>query len=189
MAEIIAPNLPSNCASLTAITERNAQVPAYIDGETTDPFTDTPGDGSYDVPYLGMNRAGGSNPGVGICTGLLYQTAAELAAGELFSGWTALDQREQARIPQAGQTIGGVDAATDPADNGSPVQPEPPNIDLGVVPVTFTEGADINNTANLVIVSTAVADGGVMDIPNGVINDTGEAVEVGDLVWGKVSVA
>ena len=195
MAEIIAPNIPTNCASLTAITARNLEVPDYIDGETTDPFTDTPGDGTFDDPYLGLNRAGGSNSGIGICTGLLYQTAAELAAGEIFTGWTELDQGAPAgsggsqspvaRIPQAGQLIGGVDASMDPDDNGSPIQPQPPAL-IGEIPVTMTEGAVIADTANLVIVDTPIADGGVMDSVSGAINNTGAPVAVGDLVWGKV---
>jgi len=42
---------------------------------------------------------------------------------------------------------------------------------------------------NLVITDTAAADGAVMDTVSGAINDTGETVGVGDLVWGKVPVA
>ena len=182
MAEIIAPNLPTNCASLTAITERNAE---HVDiGETADPFTDVPGDGSYDVPYLGMNRAGGSNPGVGICTGLIYQTAAELAAGELFSGWTELDQDEVARIPQDSQLIGGIAEAETAVAN----EPNPP-FPVVTVPVTITTGADINNTANFVIADTAAADGAEMDTVSGAINNTGGTVAIGDLIWGQVPVA
>ena len=183
MSGIAAPNLNTNLASAAAITARNAEY-------TDTPFTDLPGDGTFDDPYLGMNRAGSCAPGVGINTGDLTLDAAQVAAGdERFESWTELDQRAQARIPQQGQLIGGVDASMDPADNGSPVQPEPPNIDLGVVPFTTTAGADLNDTLNLVITDTAAADGAVMDTVSGAINDTGETVGVGDLIWGKVPVA
>ena len=57
------------------------------------------------------------------------------------------------------------------------------------VDITVTEGADINDTGNFVITDTAAADGAIMDTVSGTINDTGETVGIGDLVWGKVPVA
>jgi len=194
MAEVIAPNIPTNCASLTAITEREAQHAAL--GENATPFTDGPGDGSFGDPYLGMNRAGGSNPGVGICTGLVYQTAEEVAAGpEIFTGWTELDQGDPVesgesqtplpRIPQNSGTIGHIDASSLAEDITGTV----PAFTPAVVPVTVTVGADINNTADFVITDTAAADGDVMDTVSGAINNTGETVGVGDLIWGQVPVA
>ena len=175
MAGIAAPNLPTNCASLVAITERNLEI-------ADTPFTDLPGDGTFGDPYLGMNRAGGCNPGIGICTGIVYQTAAEVAAGpEIFSGWTELDQDEAARIPQDSQLIGGIAVAADPDDvNGFTVT---------VVPITTTVGADINDTANLVIADTAAVAGAEMDTVSGAINNTGATVGIGDLIWGEVPVA
>jgi len=134
-----------------------------------------------------MNRAGGSNPGVGICTGIVYQTAAEVAAGpELFSGWTELDQDEAARIPQDSGTIGHIDASVDVTVTD--YYEGQPGFTPAVVPVTVTEGADINDTANFVITDTAAVDGAIMDTVSGAINDTGETVGIGDLIWGKVPV-
>jgi len=192
MSGVLAPNLPTNCDSTVAQAERELEVPTYIDGENATPFIDAPGDGSFADPYLGMNRAGGSNPGVGICTGFVYQTAAEVAAGpEIFSGWTEDDQGNPVesgesqtplpRTPQDGQTIGGIAVATDALD--------PNDFVVTKLPITVTEGADINDTANFVITDTAAVDGAVMDVGGtGAINDTGETVGIGDLVWGKVPV-
>lgn len=171
----MAQSIPTNCASLTAITERNLEYPGA-------PFTDDPGDGTYADPYLGVNRAGSNAPGIGIATGEVYLTAADIAAGRLRpQEWTELDQAEAARIPQDSAHIGHINEATDPADpNGfTPAQ----------VPVTHTTGADINNTANLVVTDTAAVDGAVMDTVSGALNNTGGTVGIGDLIWGQVPVA
>ncbi len=179
MAGLTAPSIPTNCASLTAITERNAEHEAL--GENATPFSDIPGDGTYDDPYLGLNRAGGNSPGIGINTGEVYQTAQEIIDdGPIFTGWTELDQDGAARIPQDSQLLGGINEAA-PADGGV--------FTPAVIPITMTEGADINDTANFVITDTAAVDGAIMDTSSGAINDTGETVGVGDLVWGKVPVA
>ncbi|GAF77044.1 unnamed protein product, partial [marine sediment metagenome] len=50
--------------SAAAVAARNAEY-------TDTPFTDIEGDGSYDDPYLGMNRGGSCAPGIGINTGNL----------------------------------------------------------------------------------------------------------------------
>jgi hypothetical protein len=172
-------NLPTNCASAAAITARDAEYPGT-------PFTDVPGDGTYADPYLGMNRAGSNAPGIGICTGITYQTAAEIAAnGPIYTGWTEDDQAGNPRIPQDSQTISGIVAAA-PEYEGVPY---PTPAQGSAVPVTVTTGADINNTANFVITDTAAADGAVMDTVSGAINNTGATVGIGDLVWGQVPVA
>lgn len=171
-------NEPTNGASLAAITARNAEY-------TGTPFTDAPGDGTYADPYLGMNRAGGSNPGLGINTSSIYQTAADLAAnGPIYSGWTTLDQAGAARTPQDSQTLGGIVDAAPPYAG----VPYPTPAQVGVFPVTFTDGADINDTANFVVADTAAAPGGEMDSVTGAINGTGVTLVVGDLVWGAVIV-
>lgn len=179
MAGVVAPNLPTNAASLAAITARN-------DEFSGTPLTDIPGDGTLADPYLGMNRAGSNSPGIGICTGIVYQTAAEIIAdGPIFTGWTEEDQGENARIPQDGQTIGGI---IDTAPEYEGVE-YPTPAEAGVVPITMTTGADINNTANLVITTTAADDGDEMDTVSGALNNTGETVGIGDLIWGQVPVA
>jgi len=172
-------NTPTNGASLAAITARNAEY-------TGTPFTDVAGDGTYATPYLGMNRAGGSNPGVGINTGSIYQTAVDLAAnGPRYDGWTTLDQAGAARTPQDSQTIGGIVNAA-PAYAGVPY---PTPAQVGVFPVTFTDGADINDTANFVVADTAAVDGAEMNAATGAINGTGVTLAIGDLVWGAAIVA
>ena len=171
-------NEPTNGASLAAITARNAEY-------TGTPFTDVPGDGTYASPYLGMNRAGGSNPGVGINTGSIYQTAVDLAAnGPIYSGWTTLDQAGAGRTPQDSQTLGGIVDAAPPYAG----VPYPTPAQVGVFPVTFTNGADINDTANLVVTDSAAVAGDVMDSVTGAINGTGVTVAIGDIVWGEVIV-
>jgi hypothetical protein len=171
----MARNIPTNCASAAAITARNAEYAGT-------PFTDDPGDGSYADPYLGLNRAGGSNPGIGINTGSVFMTAAEVAAGpERFASWTELDQDEAARIPQDSMTIGGIIVAAD-ADDPNDFTPT-------AVPITTTVGADINDTANFVITTTAAVAGAEMDTVSGAINNTGATVGIGDLIWGEVPVA
>jgi hypothetical protein len=172
---IMATNIPTNCASAAAITARNAEY-------TGTPFTDTPGDGTTANPYLGLNRAGGNSPGVGINTGSVFMTAAEVAAGpERFASWTELDQDEAARIPQNSGTIGHINAAAT-ADTPNDFTP-------AVVPITTTVGADINDTANFVITDTAAVAGAEMDTVSGAINNTGVTVGIGDLIWGEVPVA
>jgi len=210
MAGLTAPNIPTNTDDTVAQAAR--EVEHAVIGENATPFIDNPGDGSYDDPYLGLNRAGGNSPGVGINTGAVYQTAQEIIDdGSIFTGWTELDQgvfdgsggqpTPLPRIPQdsgiLGHTgnvvrIGNVVTTWDKSqalysDSGaasSGGEEGPPDL-----PITMTEGADINDTANFVITDTAAADGAVMDTVSGAINDTGETVGVGDLVWGKVPVA
>lgn len=210
MAEVIAPNLPTNTDDVGAQTAREAEH-AEI-GENATPFIDDPGDGSFADPYLGMNRAGGSSPGVGVCTGIVLLTAAEIAAGLTRpASWTELDQGVFAgsggqptalpRIPQDSAIlgnggsvlrVGNVPTTWDKSqalytDNGAASSGGKEGIPT--LPITMTIGADINNTANLVITDTAAVDGAEMDTVSGAINNTGETVGIGDLVWGQVAVA
>jgi hypothetical protein len=188
MAGLIAPNLVTYGQSAAAVAARNAE---YADT----PLTDVPGDGTYADPYLGMNRAGSNAPGIGICTGIVFLTAAEVAAEEFRpDNWTELDQGPRvdgeqvpaARIPQTTQTVGGiVDAAPEYEGIRYPSPAE-----AGVVPVKIADdiAVDYNNTANFVITDTAAVDGAVMDTVSGALNDTGETVGIGDLIWGQVPV-
>lgn len=173
-------NIPTNCASLTAITERNAEYAGS-------PFTDAPGDGTFADPYLGVNRAGSNAPGIGIATGQVYLSAAQIVAGGVDQRpqeWTEEDQGENARIPQDSGLIGHIDESTDATkfDGFTPA----------VIPVTHTSfpggTPDINNTANLVVADTAADDGDEMDGISGALNNTGATVGIGDLIWGQVPV-
>jgi len=178
----MATNLPTFGISDAAVTARNAE---FVDT----PLSDIVGDGTYEDPYLGMNRAGSCAPAIGINTGNVFQTAAEVAAGARPESWTELDQDEAARIPQNSQHLGGI-VDTAPEYEGVPY---PSPAEVGTPPVQIldmTEGAvDINDTANFVITDTAAADGAVMDTVSGAINRTGVTVGIGDLVWGPVPVA
>ena len=197
MAGIVAPNLVTNTDDTAAQALRETERTAL--GENATPFIDVPGDGTTLFPYFGMNRAGGSSPGIGVCTGIVLQTAAEVAAGpERFSDWTELDQNEAARIPQdsgiLGHTgfvarTGNVATTWDKSqalytDNGAAGSGGAEGVPF--LPITFTQGADINDTANLVITTTAAVDTAEMDTVSGAINNTGQTVGIGDPVWGKV---
>jgi hypothetical protein len=171
----MAKSIPTNTASDAAITARDAEY-------TGTPCTDVPGDGTRADPYLGMNRAGGNSPGIGIATGIVAQSAADLAAnGERFQEWTLLDQAEAARVPQESGLIGHINDAT---TAGTPNDFTP-----ATVPITHTTGADINNTANFLSATVAAADGAVLDVASGAVNNTGTTLTIGDLVWGQVPVA
>jgi len=170
----MAQSIPTNCASAAAITARNAEY-------TGTPFTDDPGDGTYADPYLGLNRAGSNAPGIGIATGEVFQTAAEIIANGSDPNWTEEDQAEAARIPQDSGHLGHINEATDPDDvNG---------FTPAVVPITHTNGADINNTANFVVADTAAVHGAEADTVSGGLNNTGATIGIGDLLWAQVPVA
>lgn len=177
----MAKNLVTFGQSQAAVTARNAE---YLGT----PLTDVPGTGTYADPYLGMNRAGSCAPGIGINTGSIFQTAAELAAGERFESWTELDQTTVpvARIPQDTQHIGGI-INTSPPYAGVPY---PTPAQSGDQPTQIADilAVDFNNTANFVIVDTAVGEDQVMDITSGTVNNTGGLVAIGDLVWGQVKI-
>ncbi|GAG03523.1 unnamed protein product, partial [marine sediment metagenome] len=129
---------------------------------------------------------GSCAPGIGINTGNLLLTAAQIAAGEVrWADWTELDQFEAARIPQDTQHIGGIEDAEDVTAS--------PRFTPGDHPANLIQGQhggvpDFNDTANLVITDAAVADGGVMDTVSGAINKTGVTTAIGDLIWGPVPV-
>jgi hypothetical protein len=181
-------NLPTFGASLPNAISRNAE---YTDA----PFTDIVGDGSYNS-YLGMNRAGSNADVIGVNTGAVYLTAAEIAAAAPDDArpdnWTELDQDEAARIPQVTQLLGGsgfVDrtVATGNWNGSGGVEGK------GDLPAQFIEqpasvpGTVVtDSTANLVIATVAAADGAVYDVAAGVVNKTGETLTIGDLVWGPV---
>lgn len=167
----MARNLTPYQLNAASVAARNAEYGG-------DPLTDLVGGGTYADPYLGMNRAGSNAPGIGINTGNIYQSAAELAIGEIFSGWTELDQDEAARIPQDSQHLGG-DGLGDGDQSVNPI-----NLILG----QNTASEDFNDTANLVIADVAAVDGAEMDTVSGAVNQTGITVGIGDLIWGNVPV-
>ena len=173
-------NLPSFSLSAAAETARNAEYAGT-------PLTDVTGDGTRNT-YLGCNRAGSCAPGIGINTGEVFQTVAEVAIGPRPDNWTELDQAEAARIPQDSQHSGGiVDAA--PEYEGVPY---PTPAQVGDEPIRFadmTVGAvDVNDTANFVIADTVAAPGAVMDSVSGAVNATSSTTAIGDLLWGPVPV-
>ena len=94
MAGVAFPNLPTFNLDPATVTARNADY-------TDTPLTDDPGDGTFDGPYLGCNRAGSCAPGIGINTGDFSPK---------LDDWTLLDQNSdtgEARTPQDSQHIGG----------------------------------------------------------------------------------
>jgi hypothetical protein len=179
-------SIPTYNLDGTDVTARNGEY-------TGTPLTDTTGNGTYSS-YLGMNRAGSNAPGIGITTGGLQQTAAEIAAGDVrYNNWTEEDQHEAARIPQDSQHLGGTGyvnrATTDwPSSGGVEGVGDVP-VQFIIQPASAPGTVDVNDTANLVVTDTAAADGAVMDTVSGAVNQTGATVGIGDLVWGNVPVA
>ena len=109
-----------------AVVARDAEYPGT-------PLTDPTGDGTYDDPYLGCNRAGSCAPGIGIAT----------ANGQCkLEDWTVLDQHEAARNPQDSQHIGGTGLGA--GSEGLTT----------VEPIRNVTGADINDTFSLNVEAT-----------------------------------
>lgn len=180
---------PNIVTSFNSDTDSGARIAERGSGT---PFVDIPGDGSYNS-YLGCNRAGSCAPGIGINTGDVLLTAAQIGAGQTREeSWTELDQDGDARIPQDSQHIGGtgfVDRSTTswPSSGGNEGKGTEPVTHV-IQPASVPGTVDVNDTANLVITDTAAADGAVMDTSSGAVNQTGSTVGVGDLVWGNVPV-
>jgi hypothetical protein len=160
----MAKNIPSFQLNQTSVTARNAEYAGT-------PLTDTVGDGTTANPYLGCNAAGSCAPGIGINTGEIFAFNGEAARPET---WTELDQAGAGRTPQDSQHIGG-----DGLGDG----------DATVNPLTYVQGADINNTANFVECDAAVAPDGICDTVTGAVNKSSQTTAVGDLIWGVVPVA
>ncbi len=156
MAEIAAPNLPLYGQDLATVGVRNGEYPDT-------PFTDPAGDGSYDDPYLGGNRAGSCAPGIGINTG---------DSDPKLIDWTLLDQDEAPRNPQFTQHIGG---------NGLGDGSETGNV------IKTMEPAFIDVLAFLVADQQAI-DGAVFHVASGATNRTGRTVEIGERVWGVIPI-
>jgi hypothetical protein len=183
-------NLPTIGVDAASVVARNAE---YADT----PFSDIPGNGEYNT-YLGMNAAGGNADVIGVNTGAVYLTAAEIAAAAPADArpdnWTQLDQDEATRIPQVTQLLGGagfVDrtVATGNWDSSGGVEGKGDLPTKFVIQPASVPGAlDLNNTANLVITDTAAVDGAEMDTVSGAINNTGTTVGIGDSCWGQVVV-
>ena len=92
------------------------------------------------------------------------------------SDWTLLDQHQTGRIPQETQHIGinGIEEGSDNTLLGYPVQ------------VIVYETADINNEMHFTEATAAAVPGAIYD---GLVNVSGENIEIGDRVWGMLSVA
>ncbi len=154
MAEIANPNLALYGQDLATVGRRNAEYPGA-------PFTDPAGDGTYDDPYLGGNRAGSCAPGIGINTGDVDSKDTD---------WTLLDQDEAPRNPQFTQHIGG---------NGFEEGSETGNV------IKTMEPAFLDVLA-LLVADQVAADGAIFHIASGAVNRTGKQVEVGEKVWGVI---
>lgn len=114
----------------------------------------------------GVNKSGSNSAGIGICTGIIDPT---------LDNWTVLDQDSAARDPQDSQHIGG---------NGLDAG------DASVSPINAVQGADVNDTLSFIVALANAADGVGMGAANAdPINRTGEAVVIGDRVWGTNTVA
>jgi hypothetical protein len=160
----MAKNIPTFLQDAAAVTARNAEYP-------NTPLSDVTGDGTTANPYLGMNRAGSNAPGIGIATGSVH---VPLGGAPRPDNWTELDQAAAARIPQDSQHIGGSGLG---AGDGT------------VEPIRHIVGADVNDTANFVVADTAAVDGAIADTVSGGLNETGETIAIGDLLWARVPVA
>lgn len=178
MAGVIAPNLPTFQMTAADVTARNAEY-------TGTPFSDVNGNGDY-LTYLGCNRAGSCAPGIGICTGVVLGLNTALIADK-FQSWTRLDQDGLARTPQDSDYIGNtgfVDRSTLAWPSSGGVEGVPTN----PIKIADHPNADYNDTANLVLTNAAAINGAIMDTVTGAINNTGQTVAIGDLIWGKVPV-
>ncbi len=167
MAGLARPNIVTHMLEAAVVTARNAEY-------TGTPFSDTDGDGTYNS-YLGGNRAGSNAPGIGINTG---DYDPELR------NWDGPPTRV-ARVNQASAHIGSGDDGQAGAYPVSGITTDPLRTARGVPP-GGTE--DFNDELGFQVVPTApVADGSV--IANGVINRTGQTLQVGEWAWGTISVA
>lgn len=156
-------NLTTYQLNAASVTARNAE---FADT----PLTDIPGDGSYDDPYLGVNRAGSCAPGIGICTNV---------PNPKDSDWTLEDQDENARAPQNSQHIGG-DGLGDGDQSVNPIN--------GIVDQNGT--ADFNDEMAFVEADVASAAPGVeFDTVSGAVNRGEQTILIGDLAWGAIPVA
>ena len=112
---------------------------------TGTPCTDVAGNGTYADPYLGMNRAGGNAPGIGMNPSV---TPGASEGGVDANAWTLLDQDGDARNPQDGQQLGGAGFI----NRASVAWPSSGGVEgKGTVPFNIADPAtpDFNNTCVL----------------------------------------
>ncbi len=171
MAEILNPNMIGFVSDdVGAVTSRNAE----YDGS---PLTDQGGDGTFDDPYLGANRAGSCSPGIGINTGDIDPK---------LDDWTVLDVNDAARDPQQGQHIGG-DAfnpqANYPSSGGVEGSGYTNPIKAFQLPIL-----DFNDVMSFSVADTAAAPDAVYDTGTNAVNKTGKTVAIGDRIWGPIPV-
>lgn len=182
MAGVANPNLPTYYLDAAAVTARNAEYPGT-------PFTDDPGDGSYDDPYLGCNRAASCSPGIGIATGVIDPKLED---------WSILDQGVfagsggqpvgVARDPQDSQHLGGAgfvnrSSVDHPSSGGQEGLG-------GATPINARVGVGFNDTLTYIAALAQAAPGGQFGV-DGItdpVNRTDQTVEIGDVLWGTNTV-
>jgi len=152
-------NLPTLGGSGTAQDGRNAEKPTYIGGNPT-PFTDVVGE-----EYLGMNNAGGCNPGIGIATETINPKDQD---------WSLLDIDGNPRYSQQSDLIGAITEPADPDGTHNPGQ----NF-INVLTDTF-----LIEQVGFVAADQDAAIGAIAHTPTGIKNISGQDVVVGDRLWG-----
>lgn len=114
----------------------------------------------------GVNKGGSCAGGIGVNTG---------GVDAKLEDWSVLDQAGAARDPQDSQHIGGDGSGAGNTANE---------------PLRAVQGADVNDTLTLITVVANAADGVGMGAANAdPINRTGQAVTIGQRVWGTNTVA
>jgi hypothetical protein len=213
MVGIVAPSIPTYVNDPNAVTVRDAEYlgTPFIDVNGTANYI-----GPYlGMNRAGSNAPGiGIATGIVSATAAVIAgwPADQTPPGPYPEKWTELDQDEDARIPQVSSVIGndGVTlrvgnvpttwdksqalynangAASSGGDEGKATDDvrfifSVPNVDPEV-----SGTVDVNDTANLVIADTAAVEGAEMDTVTGALNETGETVAIGDMIWGRVVVA
>jgi hypothetical protein len=213
MVGIVAPSIPTYVNDPNAVTVRDAEYlgTPFIDVNGTANYI-----GPYLGMNRAGSNAPGIGIATGIVSATAAAIAAfpddQTPPGPYPEKFTLLDQDTDARIPQVSTVIGN-DANTVRVGNVATTWDKSQALytDSGAAssgglegkatdPVRFIYSVpnadpnvsgtvDVNDTANLVITDAAAVDGAEMDTVTGALNDTGETVAIGDMVWGRVPVA
>jgi hypothetical protein len=213
MAGLIAPRIPTYVNDPNAVTVRDAEYlgTPFIDTNGTANYI-----GPYLGMNRAGSNAPGIGIATGIVSATVDDIANfpadQTPPGPWPNKFTLLDQDTDARIPQVSSVIGNDGAtlrvgnvpttwdksqalytengaASSGGEEGKATDEirfiySVPNVDPEV-----SGTVDVNDTANLVITDAAAVDGAEMDTVTGALNDTGETVAIGDMVWGRVPVA
>jgi len=212
MVGIVAPSIPSYVDDPAAVAGRNGQFTGtpFTDANGTANYI-----GPYLGGNRAGSNAPGIGIATGIVSATAAAIAAfpadQTPPGPYPEKFTLLDQDTDARIPQVSSVIGGDGltlrvgntvntwdktqalytengAASSGGEEGKATDEvrfiySVPNVDPEV-----SGTVDVDDTANLVITTTAAVDGAEMDTVTGALNDTGETVEIGAMIWGRVPV-